>query len=379
MKTWKIPGIVILLVTLVACSCSNNQSVTSEDSPQTAESDIRASLSNVAEQYLEVTPADSFSYSMTMEEAYKWQDEFMKLLEPQLGPVIGYKAGGFDKSRQSSDTSRYWRGTFLEKMFFNSGAHISMDSFINSFIESDLLLRVGSEEINTATTDDEILSALDAVIPFIEFPDSIFKSTGMGRGQRQGAEGDAAGAEMGRGQRQGAGGDVAGAETSGGQRQGAEGGPAVSGMSTGIITNMGTRIGVMGNPIPLTASEDCKNRLNTFTIVMTDQDGKELGSASVEAKYEPLEVVRWLRDSLREGGKVLKKGHILSLGNLGVNVPIDKGDAADAEMGRGQRQGAPGDAAVTGRGAAFTGTSVTLKYLGLDPTGPAEVVVNFDR
>jgi len=362
MKTWKIPEIVILLVTLVVCSCSHNQSVTSEDSPQTADSEIRASLLNVSKQYLEVTPADSFSYSMTMEEAYKWQDEFMKLLEPELGPVIGYKAGGFDKSRQDSDTSRYWRGTFLEKMFFNSGAHISMDSFINSFIESDLLLRVGSEEINTATTDDEILSALDAVIPFIEFPDSIFKSTGMARGQRQSAEDDAAGAEMGRGRNQGAEGDVAGA-----------------GMSTGIITNMGTRIGVMGSPIPLTASEDCKNRLNTFTIVMTDQDGKELGSASVEAKYEPLQVVRWLRDSLREGGKVLKKGHILSLGNLGVNVPIDKGDAADAEISRGQRQGAPGDAAVTGRAAAFSGTSVKLTYLGLDPTGPAEVVVNFDR
>jgi len=379
MKTWKIPGILILLVTLLFCSCSHNQSVTSEDSLQTGESDIRASLLNVSKQYLEVTPADSFSSSMTMEEAYKWQDEFMKLLEPELGPVIGYKAGGFDKSRQDSDTSRYWRGTFLEKMFFNSDAHISMDSFINSFIESDLLVRVGSEEINTATTDDEILSSLDAVIPFIEFPDSIFKSTEMGRGQRQGAEGVEAGAEMGRGQRQGAEGVDAGAEMGRGQRQGAGGGSAGAGMSTGIITNMGTRIGVMGNPIPLTASEDCKNRLNTFTIVMKDQDGKELGSASVEAKYEPLEVVRWLRDSLREGGKVLKKGHILSLGNLGVNIPIDKGDAADAEMGRGQRQGAPGNAVGTGRAAAFSGTSVTLTYLGLDPTGPAEVVVNFDR
>jgi 2-keto-4-pentenoate hydratase len=200
-------------------------------------------------------------------------------------------------------------------MFFNSGAHISFDSFINSFIESDLLLRVGSEEINTATTDDEILSALDAVIPFIEFPDAIFKTTGMPQD-----------------------------------------------MSTGIITNMGTRIGVLGNPIPLTTSEDCKDRLNTFRIVMTDQDGMELGSGSVEAKYEPLKVVRWLRDSLRKGGKVLKKGHLLSLGNLGVVAPLAEG------------AGGPG-----GGSEIFTGSRVKLTYLGLDPEGPAEVVVNFDR
>lgn len=317
MKTAKKRGIVILLlVTLVMYSCSFSLSFASAESQQTTASDIRASLLNVAKQYLDVTSADSFSYNMTMEEAYKWQDEFMKLLEPELGKVIGYKAGGFDKSRQDSETSsRYWRGTFLEKMFFNSGAHISFDSFINSFIESDLLLRVGSEDINTATTDDEILLALDAVIPFIEFPDAIFKSTGWAQDR-----------------------------------------------STGIITNMGTRIGVMGNPIPLTASEDCKDRLNTFRIVMTDQDGMELGSGSVEAKYEPLKVVRWLRDSLREGGKILKKGHLLSLGNLGVVAPLAEGAGGPA-----------GDSEI------FTGSRVKLTYLGLDPEGPAEVVVNFDR
>jgi 2-keto-4-pentenoate hydratase len=316
MRAAKNQGIVILLVSFFVYSCSYCLSFASEESPQTAEPDIRASLLKVAKQYLDVTPADSFSYNMTMEEAYKWQNEFMKLLEPELGKVIGYKAGGFDKSRQDSETSsRYWRGTFLEKMFFNSGAHISFDSFINSFIESDLLLRVGSEEINTATTDDEILSALDAVIPFIEFPDAIFKSTGWPRDR-----------------------------------------------STGIITNMGTRIGVMGKPIPLTTSEDCKDRLNTFRIVMTDQDGMELGSNSVEAKYEPLEVVRWLRDSLREGGKALEKGHLLSLGNLGVVAPLVEGAGGPA-----------------GSSEIFTGSRVKLTYLGLDPAGPAEVVVNFDR
>jgi 2-keto-4-pentenoate hydratase len=317
MSKWKKRGIIILLVLLVVYSCSHQQPSSTKDSSGIPESDIRASLLRFSKQFLDVNPADAFLYKMTIEEAYKWQDEFIKLLQPTLGKVIGYKAGGFDRSGKGGGPPIKMRGTFLEKMILKSGAHISSHSYVSSFIESDLLLRVGDEEINTAITDEKILSALDAVIPFIEFPDMMINTKGI---------------------------------------------PEEMVTTTMIIANMVTRIGVMGTPIPINASKDCMDRLNTFRIVMTDQDGIELGSGSVEEKYEPLEVVRWLRDSLRENGKFLKKGYLLSLGNLGVVVPLDKG-ATD----------------VTGDAGTFTGSSVKLTYFGLDPAGPAEVVVNFDH
>lgn len=317
MRTWKNWRIITLLALLAVYSCSYRQSFSSKDLPESNEADIRASLLRFSKQYLEIIPSDGFYYKMTTEEAYKWQDEFVKLLQPKLGGVIGYKAGGFDRSGKGSGPPVKMRGTFLEKMILNNGAYITSDRYVSSFIESDLLLRVGNEAINTATTDDEILSALDAVIPFIEFPDTMIDTTGI---------------------------------------------PGDMVATTMIMANMVTRIGVMGDAIPISASDDCKDRLNTFRIVMTDQDGLELGSGSVNEKYEPLEVIRWLRDSLRKDGKVLKKGHLLSLGNLGVVVPLDQGATA-----------------VTGGAGIFTGSRVKLTYLGLDPAGPAEVIVNFDR
>ncbi|MBN1626507.1 MAG: hypothetical protein JW944_08270 [Deltaproteobacteria bacterium] len=316
MKTLKNPGMIIVAILLALYSCSLRKPPSPGYSSDSGEAEIRASLLRFSRQYLEVKPADGFYYKMTMKEAYKWQDDFIDLLKPTLGGVIGYKAGGFDRSGNGAGPPVKMRGTFLEKMILNNGAHISSDNFVSSFIESDLLLRVGNDAINSADTDDEILSALDAVIPFIEFPDTMIDTTGV--------PGDMVAATM-------------------------------------IMANMVTRFGVMGNPIAIEASEDCRNRLNTFSIVMTDQDGIELGSGSVEAKYEPLEVVRWLRDSLRDDGKVLKKGHLLSLGNLGVVVPLDNGAKA-----------------VMGGARIFTGDSVKLTYFGLDPAGPAEVTVNFD-
>ena len=31
---------------------------------------------------------------MSLEEAYRWQDEMVKIMEPAMGGVVGYKTGG---------------------------------------------------------------------------------------------------------------------------------------------------------------------------------------------------------------------------------------------------------------------------------------------
>ncbi len=40
--------------------------------------------------------------------------------------------------------------------------------------EGGLMMRVGSKKINNAKTRREALAAMDAVIPFIEFPDLVY-------------------------------------------------------------------------------------------------------------------------------------------------------------------------------------------------------------
>ena len=74
--------------------------------------------------------------------------------------------------------------------------------------------------------------------------------------------------------------------------------------------------------------------------------------------YEPLRVVRWLRDHLRASGIRLEPGHLLSLGNLDITRQL-KPDSP---------QGSP----------AYRSNRFTLSYYGLSDA-PATVTVNIDR
>jgi 2-keto-4-pentenoate hydratase len=61
----------------------------------------------------------------------------------------------------------------------------------------------------------------------------------------------------------------------------------------------------------------------------------------------PLNVVLWIRDTLKADGIKLKKGDLLSLGTITKLVPTKPG------------------------------TTVRAKYVGLDPKGPVEIFVKF--
>ncbi|MDE0360924.1 MAG: hypothetical protein OXI74_07110, partial [Rhodospirillaceae bacterium] len=80
--------------------------------------------------------------------------------------------------------------------------------------------------------------------------------------------------------------------------------------------------------------------------------------ASMADWYRPIDAVRWLRDHLQSYGKDLVPGHLLSLGNLGINRPFFDGSA---------------------RGDVYTGDQYHVEYYGLKDDGPATVTINIDR
>ena len=263
----------------------------------------------MADDFLARRPMQGFLHDMPLSAAYYWQDQFVRHAEPELGPVVGYKTGGHDPGPGFPIFPLEGiRGAILQGMLRASGDHVSLDETRRGFLEADFAVRVGSESINTAQTDLELLAALDAVIPFAEIPDPYYE----------------------------------------------EGTRSINGT---IAANMGSRYSFTGEPVPIDATRDWLDRLDRFTYAVHDEHGTEIDRGSIDGWYRPLEVVRWLRDHLVEGGKRLEPGDLLSLGNIGII-----------------RQLHP----ASPRGPAYESDEFTLSYFGLSDE-PASVTIRIER
>lgn len=270
---------------------------------------IRAEVQAMADDFLARRPMQAFLHDMPLSSAYGWQDEMVERLGTELGEVVGYKTGGHDPGPGFPIFPLEGiRGAILEGMLRPSGAAVKLAETRRGFLEADFAFRVGSASINTAQTDLDILAALDAVLPFAEIPDPYYE----------------------------------------------DGTRTINGT---IAANMGSRYSFVGEPVPLEPTPEWLDRLRRFTFAVHDESGTEIATGEIEGWYDPIAVVRWLRDHIREGGKRLEPGHILSLGNIGIIRQLHPGSL---------------------RGPAYLGSEFTLTYYGLGDV-PAEVSILIDR
>jgi 2-keto-4-pentenoate hydratase len=255
----------------------------------------------LADSYLKKQPAPAPDPAPTLEQAMKIQAEFIAAITPAFGKVVGYKAGLTNPSVQKVfGVTAPVRGTLLEKMILKSGTTIEAAFGARPLYEGDLILRVGSEAVNSAKTPMEALAGIDAAIPFIELPDLVYA------------------------------GDV-----------------KINGALLAAV-NVAARYGIVGDPIPVQASAEWMERLKTFKCQIYDEKGTMLIEAPGSSLLDhPINVVLWIRDSLKADGIALKKGDLLSLGTITKLTPT-----------------APNSA-------------VKARYVGLDPKGPAEISVTF--
>lgn len=110
-------------------------------------------------------------------------------------------------------------------------------------------------------------------------------------------------------------------------------------------TPLAARLGVLGKPIEVKASQALVDALAGMTVRLVDHDGMELETAKGTAILEqPLNVVLWLVKDLNDGGIALKKGDLLSLGSFSRLLPPQPGTGAKVTY-----EGLPGNPSVSVR------------------------------
>ena len=217
------------------------------------------------------------SAELSEEDAYKIADYYVEEQLKTRGTIAGYKIGTFAQGEYDNGPVDGLSGPVTAVMFsegiHESGAHISVECCNMSFVEADFGAVVGSNAINSAKSDLEILAALSGFIPFIEMPDIIQPYDGR---------------------------------TNVG----------------GIATNYDFKNAIIGDLIETEPTTGWIERLNNFSFTMTNEAGELLAEGKIEDAYDPLYRVRNIRDRLLKRGRILKTGDILSLGNMGAIRPL---------------------------------------------------------
>src|SRR5688572_11892289 len=91
------------------------------------------------------------------------QDMLVERLKPELGEVVGYKAGLTSKALQERfGVSEPVRGQLLAGMLLQDGAMVPANFGARPLYEADLLLVVKDEGINSAATPEQALRHISA-------------------------------------------------------------------------------------------------------------------------------------------------------------------------------------------------------------------------
>lgn len=201
----------------------------------------------------------------------------------QYGSVIGYKAGLTNPAVQKRfNTDKPVWGRLYKGMLVANGATVPAKFGARPLFESDLLVRVSSEGIQQAKTPMEVLESIDQIIPFIELPDLVVEAP-----------------------------------------------PKLNGPAVAAI-NVGARMGVMGEPIPVPADrierQKLVDALRDMKVVVSDNSQTTLNASPGSAILDqPLNAVVWLVKALAAEGLQLKSGELISLGSFSPLMPPKPG------------------------------------------------------
>jgi 2-keto-4-pentenoate hydratase len=233
----------------------------------------------VAEALLANRPSPPIAGMTSLDDGLCAQVSLVSVLMPHWGRIVGYKVGLTSAPvQQRFGVNQPLRGVMLESSIsLRDGAEVPARFGAVPIIESDFLVRVRDAGINTAGRDHvAILRHLDAVIPYIELPDLVLT--------------------------------------------GGFDGPNL------LAINVGARLGVVGTPIPVEATQAFADRLANMTVTMVDDRGQERARApGTAALGHPLNVVAFLVEDLARDGLRLEAGHVISVAGYSPTLPLEAG------------------------------------------------------
>jgi 2-keto-4-pentenoate hydratase len=224
------------------------------------------------------------------------------LLSFLQGEVVGYKAGLTNAATQKRfNYDRPVRGTLYASMLLENNAEVPAKFGARPLYEADMLVRVSNIAINNAKTPEDVLAAIDQVIPFIELPDLMVEAP-----------------------------------------------PKLNGPAINAI-NVGARFGVLGAPISVPSMRAERfallDGLKTMSVVVSDGAGTEQDRGKGSDILEhPLNAVVWLAGDLKAEGMALKVGDLISLGSFSKLLPPQPGLTVKVTY-----EGLPGAQSVTVR------------------------------
>lgn len=218
-------------------------------------------------------PSTALGPMGSMEDALCAQGKIVARLTASLGPVVGHKAGLTSKATQERfGVSEPVRGVLLRDMLLDDGATVPAGFGARPLFEADLILVIGSDAVNGATTPAEAIAHISEVRPFIELPDLALAR------------------------------EV----------------PLDGKLITAI--NVGARLGVLGAPVGVFPG--LLEALAGMTVKVLDGTGTEIASTPGSAVLgNPVESVLWLVRS----GVTLKAGDLVSVGSIGPLKPPQPG------------------------------------------------------
>lgn len=247
--------------------------------------EIETIAQKIANAYLNKRIITEFNDNLTSEQAQIIQEKVINILSSSQGELIGYKAALTNpKAQETFNVNQPLLGILLENMLLPSGTKVPGKFGAKPMIEGDLMVRVSSDKINDATTPEETLQYLDAVIPFLELPDLVYDQNIKVNGE----------------------------------------------MLTAI--NAGARLGVVGDVIALNQETNTNNSLKNISVTLIDESGEIIVQGNSNALLgDPLNVVFWIKERLKSQNKTLKKGDLLSLGSITPLIPVEAGKMILAE------------------------------------------------
>lgn len=191
----------------------------------------------------------------------------------------GYKIGLTDRRVQERfGVDRPLVGVLFEDMLLDDGAVVAYASGAALQVEADLLVRVKSADINQARSVAEAARHIDAVLPFIELPDILFRLN------------------------------------------------AGNTAALLLASNVGARWGAQGAPLSVKSPRELVECLPRMTVTLATGSGDILQQGRGDQILgHPLRAVLRLLDELALRKETLKPGQLLSLGGIGGPVKAQPG------------------------------------------------------
>jgi len=223
------------------------------------------------------TPSPALTGMTSLADGQCGQEKLVALMVRHWGRPVGYKVGLTNPAgQQVFGIPHPVTGTIYEATVrLRSGGEVPARFGAVSLVESDLMVRVRDDAINQARTHLDVLRNLDLVIPFMELPDLGFNARPDG--------------------------------------------PNL------LASNVGARLGVLGEGIPVQVTEEFAARLGSMTVILSS-DQRELARAPGTALLgHPLNVIPWLAQDLASRGERLRAGELISLGGFSPLFPVEPG------------------------------------------------------